>query len=143
MEQSIKNYTAELLKNYTAQMPDDYRIKNSVSFSVEKSSEFAYSVTINLPEYWKYIEYGRRPGKQPPLEKIASWISVKRIAPSTTKGAPSIKGLAFVIARKIGREGLPAHNYMQKAFDKTSIEGVSSAVLEQIKDKIHDLFISQ
>ena len=139
LEQAIKDYTAELLANYTAQMPDDWQIKSSISFKVEKKSEFAYLISINLPEYWKYIEYGRRPGKQPPLGKIASWIEIKQIAPDTTRRVPDLQRLAFVIARKIGREGLPAHNYMQNAFDKTSLEGVAEAVLQNIKNELHKI----
>jgi hypothetical protein len=34
-----------------------------------------------LPEYWKYVEDGRKSGKYPPLETIKKWIEVKPVLP--------------------------------------------------------------
>lgn len=47
---------------------------------------------------------GRPPGKQPPSEAIVNWIETKGIA-SQIENEISITSLAFLIARKIGREG--------------------------------------
>lgn len=47
---------------------------------------------------------GRPPGKQPPSEAIVNWIEAKGIA-SQIENEISITSLAFLIARKIGREG--------------------------------------
>ncbi|MFN7949438.1 MAG: hypothetical protein U0Z53_29045 [Blastocatellia bacterium] len=53
-----------------------------------------------------FVEYGRRPDrKQPPTDAILRWMGVKGIG----RGLKDYqqRGLAFVIARKIGREGFP------------------------------------
>lgn len=50
-----------------------------------------------------YIE-GRKPGTPPPSEAIEQWIVAKGIA-SRLENDMSISSLAFIIARKIGREG--------------------------------------
>ena len=50
-----------------------------------------------------YID-GRGPGKPPPSEAIEQWIKAKGIAGEIEKGI-SVSSLAFLIARKIGREG--------------------------------------
>ena len=45
------------------------RLVNSLgSFVV--SGEGTYELYLRLEDYWKYVEYGRGPGKFPPLEKI-------------------------------------------------------------------------
>jgi hypothetical protein len=48
-------------------------------------------------EQWQYVEQGRSPGKQPPLNRIMEWC--------VAKGIP--KEAAFPIARKIGQFGAP------------------------------------
>lgn len=50
--------------------------------------------------YWYYLVYGRRPGKQPPIDSILGWLQKKGI----TSDIPE-RSLAFLIARKIGRLG--------------------------------------
>lgn len=50
-----------------------------------------------------YIK-GRKPGKQPPSEAIELWLQQKGIAAQAEKNI-NISTLAYLIARKIGREG--------------------------------------
>jgi hypothetical protein len=38
-----------------------------------------------MEEYWKYLEYGRKSGKMPPIDDILSWINVKKILPRGNK----------------------------------------------------------
>lgn len=72
----------------------------------------------------KFVEYGRRPGKPPPVSVIAAWVRIKlgrgsaKAEGGVKRGAggrfvknprdpdAAIRGLAFVIARAIGRRGL-------------------------------------
>jgi hypothetical protein len=55
-------------------------------------------------------EHGRRPGRMPPIEAIRRWIRVRQIR---GRGGISERSLAFLIARKIGREGTEAQPYME------------------------------
>lgn len=52
-------------------------------------------------DYFYFQVFGRRPGKQPPIQSIEEWIEAKGIEPVGI----SVKSLAFLIARKIGRLG--------------------------------------
>lgn len=53
------------------------------------------------------IEFGRRPGATPPpMKVILGWMKRKGITP---KDGGTLEGLAFAIARAIGRRGQPAH----------------------------------
>lgn len=56
--------------------------------------------------YGSVVEFGRRPGKMPPVAPIERWASIKL-------GSP---GAGFVIARKIGQRGTKANPYVEPAF---------------------------
>lgn len=51
-------------------------------------------------DYFTVLETGRKPGKQPPLDPIQKWVQAKGIATDI-----STRSLAYLIARKIGKEG--------------------------------------
>lgn len=67
----------------------------------------ALHLAIGLAGYWYYVEYGRRPGKQPPIDAMEAWINKTGMVPYPDENGktPSVRSLAFLIARKIGREG--------------------------------------
>ena len=56
-------------------------MSNPISFEVGE-----LEITLNLPDYWKYVEYGRGPGKFPPINKIGDWIVKKHILPRPQNG---------------------------------------------------------
>lgn len=74
---------------------------------------------ISIASYWKYVEYGRRPGKFPPIDKILDWIKIKPVIPRPINGlkAPSEKQLAFLISRKIARDGIQPGNQFSEALN--------------------------
>ena len=76
---------------------------------------------FSLASYWKYVEYGRRPGKFPPLQNILDWVKIKPVIPRPVNGlkAPSEKQLAFLISRKIAKDGIKAGNQLQEALEIT------------------------
>lgn len=63
---------------------------------------------IYAAHYFRYLVLGRGPGKMPPREKIEVWVDknpdVLAFFKTIFKNITS-KGLAYIIARKIGREG--------------------------------------
>jgi hypothetical protein len=62
--------------------------------------ELPNGFTIAAPDYIN----GRQPGKQPPSEAIEQWLKAKGIAAGLEKDI-GISSLAYLIARKIGKEG--------------------------------------
>lgn len=75
-----------------------------------------YSTSISLASYWKYVNYGRKPGKFPPINAILDWIKIKPVLPRPKNGLkpPTQKQLAFLISRKIARDGIkPGRQYEQ------------------------------
>lgn len=76
---------------------------------------------ISLAEYWKYVEYGRKPGKFPPKEKISKWIDDKGIQlPTPSNGITMTKQqLTFLISRKIAQYGIKPGNQFEEALEIT------------------------
>ena len=90
---------------------------NSLSCIVQME-DGVYDLYISLQDYWKYVEYGRQPGKFPPMDAIKQWIQVKPIIPDARTGKiPTIDELTFLISRSIARSGIPAKNYLGSAIE--------------------------
>lgn len=90
---------------------------------VEVSSD---SLKLVMPEYGIFVDSGRKPGKQPPINNIYAFCNSKNI-PLTA---------AFPIAKNIGEEGLPAHPFIHifrdelkgllKKLGKSVINGITA-----------------
>lgn len=80
------------------------RLVDSVTAYVEAGAS-AYEVKLTLNDYWKYVEEGTKP-HWPPPKAILKWVQIKPVIPRPYNGRiPSEKSLAFLISRKIAREG--------------------------------------
>lgn len=75
---------------------------NWVQEKIVEASESGTLLTalITAPKYTEQLQYGRKPGKFPPLAAIEQWINDKGITPDIP-----IRSLAYLIARKIAMEG--------------------------------------
>lgn len=92
-------------------------------------------IYFNLEDYWKYVEYGRKSGKYPPINKIKEWIRIKPIVPRAINGkVPTTNQLAFLISRKIANEGIEAKNYLENTLNESEdlIERLAERIAEQI-----------
>lgn len=81
--------------------------------------------------YSEFMEYGRTAGKFPPRQAIENWIEVK-------KGLPAIfyekkKQFAFLIARKIAKEGIVVPNSRNKG------KVISAVVDDFLGNDIHEM----
>lgn len=83
----------------------------------------------NSSPYAGVIEYGRRRGaKRPPIEPIARWAQRKLRLPY-----PKAKGIAFVIAKRIGERGLKARQVLtSRTTTSLLIEGMKRDVLREL-----------
>jgi hypothetical protein len=142
-EQSAPNFFAvvnDMAKRFVELMQSDYRMKRKVgrnytnavaSGTLEKSLAYRLkikgkSIDISIyakgkaSQYFLARENGRRPGKQPPVSAILDWMRIKPIklrdkeSGKFKKPTEALKKqVAFLIARKIGRDGIKGW----KAFD--------------------------
>ena len=90
-----------------------YKLLNSVETTVKRNDD-EFIVSINLEDYWIFVENGRKPGRFPPIDKILEWIRIKPVIPySDNRGRlPTEEQLAFLIARKIAEQGTEPKNVL-------------------------------
>ena len=107
-------YRAELIANGKRASGELIRsIKGEVKIENE-----VYSAVLNVADYYKYVEYGRRKGgKMPPVSAILKWVEVKPVIPR--ENGISKEQLAWAIAKKIQRDGIEPTNAMGDANDLT------------------------
>lgn len=98
-----------------------------------------YVVSIDLNDYWKYVEYDTRP-HWPPREAILEWVRIKPAIPSPDKNGriPTPEQLAFLISRRIAGlspKGLPGGTKGNHAFEKTQ-EVVTGYYIPRIEEAL-------
>jgi hypothetical protein len=100
----VEEYKDNLILNNVNASDNLY---NSVKYMLDVGSK-KFEVKLQLADYWKYVENGRKPGKWPPISAIEKWIEIKPVLPRPMANGqlPTNKQLAFLIARKIGLEGI-------------------------------------
>ena len=110
LEAVLKDYATEVGELYKRHIIEADRLAsetllNSVQTQVE-TDQGAYLVTITLADYWKYVEFDTKP-HWPPVSALLEWIRVKPVIPRPDRSdrIPTPKRLAFLIGRKIAREG--------------------------------------
>ena len=136
----ITNYKSQL----EAEQMNNGELYRTISYSVSTGNS-GWVISVSLANYWKYIEYGRRPGKMPPVSAIENWINVKQIVPHsmTLKSGktviPTIPQLSFLIARSIGRRGIAPKPLFKNSFEaakKQFIQVIKDAITQDIKENL-------
>lgn len=141
--QTIVNRYKDKISEYSSG-----KLYKTIDYTITSKSD-SYLVIIDLEEYWKYIEKGRRAGaKMPPLSAIENWIKVRKIIPrpvalkSGKQRVPTIQQLAYVIARSISRNGIAPRPFMSESINQT-IEDfkskLSAAVREDVLDNLDSI----
>jgi hypothetical protein len=101
-------------------------------------------------QYADVIEQGRRPGrKPPPSESLIQWIKDKNIKPRDANGkfikVNNVdnwrKGLAFIIGRKIAKDGFKGVHYWEEAIEtELQIRGkdIANTIQKYVVKKINE-----
>lgn len=136
LEKVLEEYAIELRNKYQDYLINSDRLAsgellNSVEYIIEKDN-ISISVSLQLAEYWKYVEYDTKP-HWPPVDKIKEWIRVKPILPQPDKNGklPTPDQLAFLIGRKISEEGTEGSYDLHSA-----IEDINTEFMQRIEDAI-------
>lgn len=123
------------------------KLYNSIKKVSVKNSKGNFMLTLNLEEYWKYIEEGRKAGKQPnrkkmpPITEIRKWIDKKNIIPRPIKlksgkeFSPTRNTLAFLISRSILKNGFKTAIPPKPLF-KTSLQTAKDMFMDKIKEAL-------
>lgn len=131
VEKVLRRYAPILAREYSK----EGNLDRVVSFTVED-----LQIELDLPSYWEYIEYGRGPGRFPPINKIEDWIRKKNIIPKTRNGiTPTSTQLAYLIGRKISEKGTKGKHALEDSLEDIEnkfINDLYLAVVEDVKNQI-------
>lgn len=132
---------------------DIYRVKLGPSNTTGNLSNFqtiidindtTFSVAFELEDYWKYVEYGRGPtknlggdGGRRLIDVIEDWIRIKPVVPRAINGrVPDTRQLAFLIARKIHREGIEPKHYLRDTMSSEEVNIIINALKRTLTEQI-------
>lgn len=114
---------------------------NSIRGVVKQNGKYLV-ISIQLEDYWQYVENGRKAGKYPPINAIKNWISVKPVLPRPLKSGklPTANQLAFLIARKISKVGIKPKPFLKPTItDFDLINKVYNEVVNLLNKQLEDL----
>lgn len=146
----LQEYGNEVQELYKQKLANDDatasgELINSVKYIYEQNGN-SFSVSLSLKEYWKYVEYGRKPGgKFPPPQAIRKWIEVKPILPRPLKNGklPTLNQLTFLISRKIAEQGIRPRNILEKTLEEINKEydnKISEALTIDLSNSLNEVF---
>lgn len=147
LKEVLNQCGTELVKKYRENLRKNGHIAtgklfNSVKYELIINSD-KIGIEVNLEDYWKYVENGRRSGKFPPLNKIEDWIRVKKILPSGGgRKLPTEKQLAYLIGRKIANEGTEGTHDLedaQKWVENTFKYRIEMALIKDFNTESYEL----
>lgn len=121
--QVLMDLARDIEDNYKEQLAasgrytTEYALIDSVRTQV-RVGDSGYEVVMNLNDYWKFVENGTKPHFPPP-DKILTWIQIKPIIPrpDALGRTPTENQLAYLIGRKIAREGTEGTHDLEKTKD--------------------------
>lgn len=93
-----------------------------------------FELYFDLPSYFPFSEYGRRPGKFPPPDVILKWIQFKRLIPRPGRDGkvPSTNQLVYLISRKIATKGTEGKHLFEKTLDDPNLDKLADNLVELI-----------
>lgn len=138
--QSCMEDYRKFLEVATKENTKHYELSKKIYFTLQVS-DTVFEIEFNAPAYWYYANYGRGPGKFPPINKIEDWIKRRKIAPYPTKSGriPTRPQLAYLIARKIAREGFEGSGFLEKSLKEQEDyweDRISDAIATDIESQI-------
>lgn len=135
------NFVVELKNKLKAN--DSYAsgdLVNSIRGIVKQNGKYIV-ISIQLEDYWKYIENGTKP-HFPPVDAIKKWISVKPVLPRPLKSGklPTDNQLAYLIGRKISKVGTKAKPFLKPTITDFDLVGkIYDEVTNLLNKQLEDL----
>lgn len=130
----------KFLEEVTKDNIKHYELSKKIYFTL-KVNDTVFEIEFNAPAYWYFANYGRGPGKFPPMKNIEDWIVRRKITPYPTKDSktPTRKQLAYLISRKIANEGFKGSGFLEKSLKEQEDyweERISDAIYKDIESQI-------
>lgn len=120
----LERFAVELEAEYKNNLKKNNRIATGKLHDTAKCEvvKGEYLVVFHLQDYWKWVEGGRdktKNGGNGELRRnLLNWIEVKHILPKPQNGKlPTPQQLAYLISRKIHKQGYKGTQDLSKATD--------------------------
>ena len=132
----LNDFGNELADKYQRNLVNDdaidtSKLLNSIRYIFKKNST-SFDISMEMAEYWKYVESGRKSGKFPPISAIREWVKVKPVMPRPYNGKlPTENQLAFLIARSIANKGIRPRPIFKDSIDE---------LMQYLEDGLEDAF---
>lgn len=95
----------------------DSNLYKNITYKIDSKS---LSLTIIMPDYFKYIESGRKAfARKVPIIVLLKWLKRKNIQPK--QSGMKLNALAFAIQNSIYKKGIKPRKFLQKALDVADI----------------------
>lgn len=107
-------------------------LRGSINSVVYGSPPDFFGVVSSPILYASPVEYGRKPGRQPPVDAIAYWVRRKNLVPDD-----QVESVAYLIARHIGRYGTKGAHMFEKGFNN------ALPAVERLWDDVSDKIVEQ
>ena len=112
-------------------------LRQSIKFQVNIIGN-TFSVSVLLADYYKYVDQGRKPGTQPPVEPILKWLQVKNTLGLKTKNDKpltdsGLRSVAFLIARSIKGKGIAPTNFFTKTVNDGRMDDLKKTLSNAMK----------
>lgn len=134
--QFLNDFGKELADKYQRNLVNDDAVEsgkllNSIKYIFKKNNT-SFEISMEMAEYWKYVENGRKRGKFPPISAIREWIKVKSVIPRPYNGKlPTENQLAFLISRSISKNGIRPRPIFHDTLDDA---------MQYLEDGLEDAF---
>lgn len=123
-------YESEIVQRTPAGVGGSAGLRGSIAADAPTVSMAGASVSVGSPlEYAEPVEFGRKPGKQPPMGPLALWARRKLGVPKD-----EADGVGFAIARKIALKGTEGAFMFRDAWK--AIEGWADGEADKLPNRI-------
>lgn len=149
----LADYGDKLVQEYKNNLTESNavasgKLRDTVTYTMKIDDNFI-EIGLNLQDYWKWIESGRPPttqsGNGELRRAILNWIKVKPIMPRPYNGKlPTEEQLAYLISRKIHREGYKGKGLLRQSVDDVNqqmMNDIKAAIIEDVKAEMDEVLI--
>ena len=116
MRQSVSTIVAEVRP--LTPVGVSARLRNSIGSEVRQEGPLSIvgrvGSSLSDEVYPAVMEFGRRPGSMPPPGALVRWVHLRLRVPEEEAGR-----VAFLVARKIGKRGIPGKFFMKRGWQKS------------------------
>lgn len=132
---------------YTSKIAFEGKLSDSLKNKM-RSNSGGFSLDIEGLGYGLDLDDGGNyPRRRPPVEKILHWIKTKPVNLTDFGGRTltesRIKGIAYLISKKIGLHGIKPTNYLDDAIEQIllEIDEITDPIVEDVILNIEDILL--